>query len=343
MKNYVTNLFLPPALAAGLGWLPVGRLAAQTLTTLVNFAPSRGAHAPFGALVLSGTTLYGTTQAGGDSFDGTIFAVHTDGTGYAVLHSFAGADGAAPFGGLILSGNTLYGMTSSGGGLNSQRGAVFAVHTDGTGHSVLHSFIESEGTEPYGELVLSDPILYGTAPYDGGSGQGTVFAVHTDGTGLTVLHHFTGGSDGARPYASLILAGNTLYGTAAEGGSLGDGTVFAVHTDGTGFTNLYSFTGGSDGAHPGASLVISSNTLYGTTSVGGDSGHGTVFVVHTDGTGFSSLHIFTGGSDGANLSPSRSSALPAPAPPGDARQRCCPGPVRWPPGGSRRGLRRWLG
>ena len=51
-------------------------------------------------------------------------------------------------------------------------------------------------------------------------------------------------SDGAYPHAGLILSGNTLYGTAYGGGSSGNGTVFAVNTDGTGFTNLYSFTGG---------------------------------------------------------------------------------------------------
>ena len=49
-------------------------------------------------------------------------------------------------------------------------------------------------------------------------------------------------SDGADPYAGLILSGNTLYGTTS-GGSWGDGTVFAINTDGIGFTNLHSFTG----------------------------------------------------------------------------------------------------
>jgi uncharacterized repeat protein (TIGR03803 family) len=57
----------------------------------------------------------------------------------------------------------------------------------------------------------------------------------------------------------------------------GNGTVFAVNTDGSGFTNLYSFTGGSDGANPIAGLILSSNTLYGTTQLGGGSGNGTVF------------------------------------------------------------------
>src|SRR5205823_2953467 len=106
-----------------------------------------------------------------------------------------------------------------------------------------------------------------------------VFKVNTDGTGFTNLHSFTAlpapysgtNSDGAYPQAGLLLSGNTLYGTAAYGGSSGDGTVFAVHTDGTGFTNLHSFTAldqtyytNRDGADPQAALTMSGNTLYGT-------------------------------------------------------------------------------
>ena len=53
--------------------------------------------------------------------------------------------------------------------------------------------------------------------------------------------------------------------------------MFAVNTDGTGFTNLYSFTGGKDGGDPRAGLTLSGNTLYGTTYSGGNYGHGTVF------------------------------------------------------------------
>jgi uncharacterized repeat protein (TIGR03803 family) len=73
----------------------------------------------------------------------------------------------------------------------------------------------------------------------------------------------------------LILFGNTLFGTAASGGSLGNGTVFALNTDGTGFTNLHSFTD-SDGALPYAGLFLTNNTLYGTAVRGGGSGGGTV-------------------------------------------------------------------
>ena len=64
---------------------------------------------------------------------------------------------------------------------------------------------------------------------------------------FTTLHSFnaTSGSegekgtnsDGANPFWGLLLSGNTLYGAAQVGGSSGWGTVFAVNTDGTGFTN----------------------------------------------------------------------------------------------------------
>jgi uncharacterized repeat protein (TIGR03803 family) len=85
---------------------------------------------------------------------------------------------------------------------------------------------------------VSGNILYGTASAGGSPLSGTVFAINTNGTGFTTLHDFTalpdaGGppytnSDGAYPRGDLILAGNTLYGTASQGGSFGAGTVFRL-------------------------------------------------------------------------------------------------------------------
>src|SRR5438093_1208527 len=77
-------------------------------------------------------------------------------------------------------------------------------------------------------------------------------------------------SDGAGPGAGLLLSGNTLYGTASGGGSSGNGTVFAVNTDGTGFRTLHSFTAAScclysnfDGVFPEtwSGLILEGNTL----------------------------------------------------------------------------------
>src|SRR5439155_340189 len=147
---------------------------------------------------------------------------------------------------------------------------------------ILHSFTALSSASPYtnsdgggpNDLVLSGNTLYGTAWYGGSSNHGTIFAVNTDGTGFTILHTFTEGRDGSIPFAGLIIAGNTLYGTAFKGGSSDNGTVFAVNTDGADFTTLHSFTArlpsnsfgtNSDGAYPGGELILSGNTLYGTT------------------------------------------------------------------------------
>ncbi len=61
---------------------------------------------------------------------------------------------------------------------------------------------------------------------------------------------------------------------------------------------LYRFRSHADGTRPIAGLVDVDGTLYGTTSQGGSSGHGTVFSVGTSGKE-KVLYSFAGGSDGA--------------------------------------------
>jgi uncharacterized repeat protein (TIGR03803 family) len=308
MKIHIKNLLLLPALVAGLGLIPAGRVMAQAFTNLHSFAghPSDG-DSPFAGLIISGNTLYGTAAAGGRSSYGTVFAININGTGFTNLHSFTySSDGGNPNAGLILSSNTLYGTTVLGG--SSGYGTVFAVNTNGTGFTNLYSFTGgSDGASPFAGLIISGNTLYGTEIGDGISAGGAVFSIHTDGTGITNLYHFTFGSDGYSPYASLILSGITLYGTALYGGSAGQGTLFAINTNGTGFTNLHSFSAAlgssltnSDGSSPYAGLILSGKTLYGTAYVGGSAGQGTVFAVNIDSTGFTNLHSFIGGSDGGS-------------------------------------------
>src|SRR5262245_37971919 len=110
---------------------------------------------------------------------------------------------------------------------------------------------------------------------------------------FTTLYNFTNSSDGGGPLAGLILSGSTLYGTASSGGIGGNGTVFAMNTNGAGYTNLHSFNGGSDGYRPSGGLVLLSNTLYGTAYHGGNSGNGTIFSVNTNGTDFTTLYNFS--------------------------------------------------
>jgi len=265
---------------------------------------------PIAGLTLSGNTLYGTVQYGGSLGYGAVFAVNTDGTAFTNLHNFTGSDGYYPVAGLILLGSTLYGAAVFGG--SSSYGTVFALRTNGTGFTVVHNFDGlSDGVFPAAPLILSGTTLFGTTLYgDSAGGNGTLFKVNTDGTGFTNLHSFTSvsgawpnytNSDGASPRGALILLGETLYGTASEGGSSGFGTLFRVNTNGTRFTILHSFSAGytnSDGADPGAGMILSGHTLLGTTVQGGSSGNGTIFRVNTDGTGFTILHNFSAVSGG---------------------------------------------
>jgi uncharacterized repeat protein (TIGR03803 family) len=275
-------------------------------------------------LVSSGSILFGT--AGGGSWGrGTIFKLSTDGSGYSVLkhfpatfynpstRSYTNSDGADPIMGLILSAGTLYGTTTAGGigGI----GTVFKINPDGSGYTVLKSFsangynpsagiyTNTDGASPVG-LTLSGSTLYGTTALGGSSGNGIVFAIATDGSGYEVLKNFSGlasnpssgtytNGDGANPYASLVLSGNILYGTASQGGSFGYGTIFAINTDGSGYSLLKHFpatfyspsTGthtNSDGRSPSAGLLLSGTTLYGTTARGGSSGNGTMFKLNIE-------------------------------------------------------------
>jgi uncharacterized repeat protein (TIGR03803 family) len=119
------------------------------------------------------------------------------------------------------------------------------------------------------------------------------------------LHSFDG-TDGANPYGELVQAtdGN-FYGTTAEGGANGQGTVFKITPNGT-LTTLYNFCSKSnctDGALPYSGLVQATNgNFYGTTIEGGASGSGTVFRITQSGT-LTTLHSFcseSGCTDGGN-------------------------------------------
>ena len=263
---------------------------------------------PLGSVVLSGSTLYGTTYygggAGGSGGNGTIYSVNTDGTGYQTLYSFSTSAGYKPYGTLIMDGSMLYGMTYySSGGL----GSVFSFDTAGSSYSNLYTFTGSptSGSRPLGALALSGSTLYGTTVHGGtssnSSADGVVFKLNTDGSGYNNLVNFAGRSDGANPYGSLTLVSSTLYGMTRIGGSANYGTIFSVNLDGSGYTNLYSFTSGeASGANPNGSLTLVGSMLYGTTKSGGSSDKGTVFGINLDGSGYTNLYSFTGGSDGAN-------------------------------------------
>jgi uncharacterized repeat protein (TIGR03803 family) len=118
--------------------------------------------------------------------------------------------------------------------------------------------------------------LYGTTVRGGASSCsffcGAVFKLHKSGK-ETLMYGFSGGTDGANPYAGLVRdAKGNLYGTTNQGGASGFGTVFKLDKNGK-ETLLHTFTGaGGDGAFPYDDLVRDAKgNLYGPTFSGGSS------------------------------------------------------------------------
>ncbi len=119
-----------------------------------------------------------------------------------------------------------------------------------------------------------------------------VISVTAPGITMASLYSFTGGNDGANPYAPLVQAidGN-FYSTTYGGGTYGYGNIFRMTTNGA-LTVAHSFNYSSDGAYPYAGLAQYLNgSLFGLASSGGRYGDGVAFQVWTNGT-FTALASF---------------------------------------------------
>jgi uncharacterized repeat protein (TIGR03803 family) len=246
-------------------------------------------HGPDGSGVTTGVIrdpsgrLYGTTPYGGASNFGVVYRLSASGQ-ETVLRTFTGGtDGRYPAAGVILdSSGNVYGTTQNGGG-TSDGGVVYQLDPAGN-ETVIASFAYTAGgSNPYGGVIRGPAgNFYGTTFYGGASGLGVVYELDLTGR-ETVLHTFTGGADGAGPYAGVIRdsVGN-LYGTTSEGGASNDGTVYKVDTAGN-ETVLHSFSG-TDGRIPiGGVILDSGGNLYGTTSRGGANDDGAAFKIDSAG------------------------------------------------------------
>jgi uncharacterized repeat protein (TIGR03803 family) len=147
-------------------------------TVLHSFGGAPDGSSPFAGLLRVGSDLFGTTATGGTFGLGTVFKLDATTGNESVVYSFTGGtDGAYPLGGLIADAEgNLYGASSQGGN-QFIFGTVFKLDKDGN-VTVLHSFSESDGEFPAGDLIRDAAgNLYGTAGLGGALGFGTVFKI----------------------------------------------------------------------------------------------------------------------------------------------------------------------
>ncbi len=276
---------------------------------LYSFSGGSDPKFPYAGLIFDKAgNLYGTTEFGGTSNQGTVFEITPNSNGSwteSILYNFTGStDGGQPYGGLVLdAAGNLYGTTNIGGSSNCNLGCgtVFKLRpgSGGWSETVLYTFSGgSDGREPYARL-LSDASgnLYGTTLLGGNIGSicstgcGTVFKLTHSSGGWTesVLYAFQGGTDGASPYDGLALdAAGNLYGTAYTGGPSGYGVIFKLTPGSSGWTEsvLHAFKGGNDGKYSYGDLILdAASNLYGTAYQGGSRGYGVMFELQLNSKG----------------------------------------------------------
>jgi uncharacterized repeat protein (TIGR03803 family) len=315
-------------------------LWSQTYHVIFNFDSAIVGSNPYAPLTFDNRgNLYGTAFVWHNqdpnnctSGCGTVFRLSPNGSGGwngTVLHVFAGSEygeGGSPNAPVIFDrlGN-LYGSSNCSfecAGLSG--GSIFKLTPVPQGpwtESILYR---------YGFFGICEPLV-GFAncsiAFDSngqlyGSTVGGDSCPNPDGGGVFLLrpapishwlqsnlYCFMGGTDGQFPQGLLAFdASNNVYGTTSHGGSANLGTTYQLRpnhgSQGWTRTILHSFQGGdTDGSTPMSAVVVdASGNVYGTTTQGGPSGQGTVYMLtpHSDGTWTEAvLYAFRGGNDAA--------------------------------------------
>ncbi len=268
-------------------------LCAWTLTVLYRFGGlSDGANPGYGDLIFDQAgDIYGTTYFGGNNAQGVVYKLTPSNGSWTEksIYLFTGSsDGAYPYSGVVFdkSGN-LYGTTYAAGAHGY--GSVYELTPSGSDwtENTLYGFQSaSDGGKPFGGLVFDDTgTLYGATSSGGPGSGGTAYDLTPSNGSWTfdVLYGFTSSAYQPGPYGSLTFdAAGNLYGTATKDGAHGAGSVFRLTPSGSGWTetDLYDFTGSSDGGVPYGNVLLDANgNLYGTASQGGTNGYGVIWEI----------------------------------------------------------------
>jgi uncharacterized repeat protein (TIGR03803 family) len=235
------------------------------------------------------------------------------------IHNFTGGDGSGPIG-MVEAGREnirrvhVEGVAMNGGDVNGD-GVIFGLAPGKNGtwrEQTLYAFrgsSSSDGSKPSRIKIIrqwsnASPAALVVTESGGTNSAGTLVALTPNSAGTLserFLYSFGGPGDGAKPEGGLYVnAKGVVFGTTADGGYSGDGTVYRMQPRATGTYQesvVHSF-GYSDGAHPISTLIgDAKGDLYGTTLGGGPSGaNGTVFRMQPAGSGYSEkvLYAFRG-------------------------------------------------
>lgn len=299
--------------------------ALKVLTHFAPYDTSTGSGPYSGLVDGHDGYFYGTTYAGGHFGVGTLFRIRADQTKPEILWHFRNgstlrllqtcptkltcywpgrlkADIAASYPiapPVVGPGGVLYGVTPYSN--NQIFGVLYTTSPpyDSTRFHALCIFDQRmladtsmakfvcKATSGFPNSLLLSPdgsTLYGTTLSGPGTSlHGSVFKATTSGD-ISTIHAFDL-THGSKPYNLMMGSNGLLYGTTANGGDTGWGTVYRLDTSGGGFTVMSMFHVGAwaQGATPIGGMVETQPSgsvapfLFGTTKFGGRYGRGTIF------------------------------------------------------------------
>jgi len=226
----------------------------------------------------SAGNIYGTTTSGGGLGEpGTVFELSRSSGQWMeqILYRFTGlnGDGSYPIGGVIFdpAGN-LYGTTASGGGVLSAGTAYQLQFSGGTWNENRIYGFGLNASNPSGGFIFDQQgNLYGETNSNGVQNHGgTVYELQPNNGNWTEQVLGVIGI-GPRGTPTMDAAGN-LYVAQTDNEHGDHGSIFKLSPGPNGWTstNLYHFTGGSDGSFPLGTLLLDAHgNIYGVTQYGG--------------------------------------------------------------------------
>ncbi len=239
---------------------------------------------PYGSLKkCSNGLLYGTTNRGGSTMNGTLFEFNPITSAFSKLIDFdqeANVSGRHPYASLMQASNgKLYGTTGDGG--TNNRGVVFEYNIVTHAYRKVVDMGDRDGEAPRGTLMLSsNGKLYGTAAFGGLYGSGVLFECDPamNKGKFTRKFDFERVSSGDRPvFAPQEATNGKLYGTTELGGDFGSGTIYEFNPATNSFVKKIDFDGVEMGRSPGGLLLAANKKMYGMATYGGKNNEGVLF------------------------------------------------------------------
>jgi uncharacterized repeat protein (TIGR03803 family) len=191
---------------------------------------------PFSGLILGKDgKLYGASQAGGTTYQGTVFSMSASGA-IKVIYSFDYTHGAYPYSPVVQGNDGLLYGTTSGGGNTQGGGEVFKMTTKGK-LTLLHVFDYAggnDGASPYAGLVAAtDGNFYGATSGGENSGSypnGNLFSI-TSGGNYSILYAFDALHGALAEATPMQHTNGKIYGLTQRGGGpggLGSGVAYSL-------------------------------------------------------------------------------------------------------------------